>query len=117
MTQDTELVDRIRTILADRPEEWTEKSMFGGLGFMIGDHLALSASSRGGLMLRVDPGHVENLLLDPRISPFRMRGRPMAGWLHAAVDAGVAEDDLVAWVEHSLGYAKTLPGKKKSARA
>jgi hypothetical protein len=33
----------------------TEKRMFGGLAFLINGNMAVSATSQGGLLLRMDP--------------------------------------------------------------
>ncbi|MEP7090781.1 MAG: TfoX/Sxy family protein, partial [Nocardioidaceae bacterium] len=54
MAYDGELVDRVRDLLQGEPGV-TEKRMFGALAFLVDGHLALGASTRGGLMLRVDP--------------------------------------------------------------
>jgi hypothetical protein len=48
---DTELVERIRELLA--PERGVdEKRMFGGLAFLINGHMAVAASREGGLLVR-----------------------------------------------------------------
>ena len=85
--------------------------MFGGLGFLIGGHLAVSASSRGGLLLRVDPQQGEELLQDPGAEPFVMRGREMSGWLHVEVDASMTDEELARWVELGVLYVRSLPAK------
>ena len=110
MARDDELAGRMRAALADEPG-LVEKRMFGGLAFLVGGHLAASASSRGGMLLRADPARSGELLAEPGVAPFEMRGRPMAGWLH--VDAAVLEDDddLARWLDLGLGYARTLPPK------
>ncbi len=54
MAYDEELANRIREVLADE-DGVTEQRMFGGLAFMIAGHMAVSASGRGGLLLRCDP--------------------------------------------------------------
>jgi hypothetical protein len=73
--------------------------------------MAVSASGRGGLLLRCDPEETDALVVDPHADPFEMRGRPMRGWL--AVDpAGCAADaDLRRWVDIGLAYAGSLPPK------
>ncbi len=43
---------------ARRPSRSTEKKMFGGLAFMIGGNMAIAASAKGGIIVRVDPGRV-----------------------------------------------------------
>jgi TfoX/Sxy family transcriptional regulator of competence genes len=110
MAYDERLADRLREIVAGEPGV-TEKKMFGGLAFLVSGHLAVSASSQGGLLLRVDPERTEELLADPHAEPFVMRGREMGGWLR--VDpAGLGSDaDLERWADLGLAYARSLPPK------
>lgn len=113
MTYDFELADRLREILAAEPEV-TEKRLFGGLAFLVAGHLAVSANSRGSLMVRADPAQVEVLLQDPRVSRFVMRGREMKGWLGIETGASVTDEELARWVEHGVSYARSLPPKSGS---
>jgi hypothetical protein len=73
MAYDLELADRIRAIVEAEPG-LTEKRMFGGLAFLIQGNMAVSASSQGGLLLRIDPA--KSLLVNP--SP--ARGAPHPRW-------------------------------------
>lgn len=110
MAYDVTLADRVRAIVQSEPG-LTERGMFGGWAFLVDGHLAVSASSRGGLLVRVDPAETESLLSEPHVRPFEMRGRPMAGWL--GVDAAAVEDDdaLRRWVDRGVAYARSLPPK------
>lgn len=61
MAYDDDLANRIRALLAaERGVE--EKRMFGGLAFLVDGHMAVAASGRGGLMVRVPPADAEELL-------------------------------------------------------
>jgi TfoX/Sxy family transcriptional regulator of competence genes len=106
---DVELADRLREVVAAAPAV-TEKRMFGGLAFLVNGHLAVSASGRGGLLLRVDPAAAESLL-GPSASRFEMRGRELAGWLHVRAEAVETDEQLREWVAHGLAYARSLPPK------
>lgn len=115
MAYDVDMADRLREILAGEPDV-VEKAMFGGLAFLVAGHLTVTASSRGGLLLRVDPARVDALLADPRASRAVMRGREMTGWLR--VDLGTdpdpdaaADADLRRWVGEGVGHVRTLPPK------
>ena len=110
MPYDVELFERLREILADQPGI-VEKRMFGGVAFLVDGHMAVGASTKGGLMLRVDPTQTETLLADPRAEPFVMRGRPMSGWLRVDIDGSATDEELSPWVEHGLAYVRTLPPK------
>lgn len=110
MTYDERLAGRVREHVRDEPGV-TERRMFGGLAFLVGGHLAVSASGRGGLLLRVDPDRTDDLLAEPVTSPFVMRGREMAGWLHVDLDGEAPEPQLARWVGTGIAYARTLPPK------
>jgi TfoX/Sxy family transcriptional regulator of competence genes len=110
MAYDEALAERIREHLLGEPVE--EKKMFGGLAFLLGGHMAVSASGRGGLMVRVAPAETADLLAEPGTSPMEMGGRgPMEGWLRVSADAVADEDVLSRWVERGLAYARSLPPK------
>jgi hypothetical protein len=108
MAYDEELADRLRARLSSETEV-TEKQMFGGLAFLVAGHLAVAAGNHGGLMLRADPAVLAELLADPRVEPFVMRGKPMKGWLHVEVDDAVDDEDLHRWVDQSAAFARSLP--------
>lgn len=110
MAYDIELADRLRELLTGEPGV-VEKRMFGGLAFMVAGHLAVSASGRGGLLVRVDPAQTDALVAEPRASRFEMRGREMDGWLHIDVDADATDDELNRWVERGVGHVRSLPPK------
>jgi hypothetical protein len=110
MVYDVELADRIRAVVQAEPG-LTEKRMFGGLAFLIGGNMAVSASSQGGLLLRVDPAKAESLISEPHVRRFEMRGRQMDGWLRVDAEAVGADDDLRRWVSHGVTYARSLRPK------
>jgi hypothetical protein len=110
MAFDEQLADRLRTCLAGEPG-LTEKRMFGGLAFLIGGNMAVSASSHGGLLLRVDPADTAALVEEPVVGRFEMRGREMDGWLRVAAAAVETDAELRRWVSHGVAYARALPAK------
>src|SRR5215212_697450 len=97
MAYDVELADRVRAVVGAE-DGLTERRMFGGLAFLIRGNLAVSASGRGGLLLRVDPAETESLVSEPRVRHFEMRGREMDGWLHVQREVVEADGDLRRWV-------------------
>jgi hypothetical protein len=107
---DVDIANRLREILASEPGV-VEKPMFGGLAFMVAGHLAVSVSGQGGLLLRVDPAQTDALIADPRASRFVMRGREMDGWLRIDIDADATDHELKEWIEHGVGYARSLSPK------
>jgi hypothetical protein len=110
MAYDEELADRVRQVVQDEPG-LTERKMFGGLAFLVNGNMAVSASSKGGLLLRVDPADTESLVSGPKVGRFEMRGREMDGWLHVAAEAVGTDDELRWWVRLGVSYARSLPPK------
>lgn len=109
MAYDKVLAERMARVLADEPD-LQEKRMFGGLAFLLGGHMAVAAT-RGGLLLRISPEQREELLEDPRASPFVMQGRELAGWLDVELDGAVGDAELARWVRIGADYVRTLPPK------
>ncbi len=111
MAYDEDLANRVRELIAAE-EGVTEMRMFGGLAFLIGGHLAVSVSGRGGLLLRCDPADTELLLRKPSAGSFEMRGRVMEGWLRVEVDGLHTKRQLERWVTRGVAYARSLPPRR-----
>ena len=109
MAYDVELADRIRSLLGRR--RFTEKKMFGGLAFLVGGNMAVAASSKGGLLVRVDPDEGDALVEKGPAKPMEMRGRSMSGWLRVGAEHVRRQADLEAWVTRGVTYASSLPAK------
>jgi hypothetical protein len=109
MAYDEDLADRIRELTQDQ-DALTEKRMFGGLAFLINGNMAVAASSKGGLMLRIDRARSEEYVDDVHVTRMVMRGRELDGWLRVA-DEGLTDAALARWVEAGTAYARGLPAK------
>jgi hypothetical protein len=107
---DEDLANRIREVMAGE-KGVTEKKMFGGLAFLIGGNMSVSASGQGGLLLRCDPAETDDLVKKPHADPFVMRGRAMDGWLRVAPEGVRTKRQLEPWVKRGVGYARSLPAK------
>ncbi len=110
MAYDEDLADRIRELVGGE-DGLTEKKMFGGLAFLIGGHMAVSASGKGGLLLHVDPAQTDALLGKPHAEPFVMRGRAMQGWLRVDAAGLATKRQLERWVARGVAHARSLPPK------
>jgi TfoX/Sxy family transcriptional regulator of competence genes len=110
MAYDEKLAARIRELVAGE-QGITEKKMFGGLAFLVGGHMAVAASGRGGMMVRVDPAESDALVARTTARVVEMRGREMPGWLRVETDDVKTKRQLEAWVARGVGYARTLPPK------
>jgi TfoX/Sxy family transcriptional regulator of competence genes len=111
MAYDEKLAERIRRRVAEVPSV-TEKKMFGGLAFLVGGNMAVSASGRGGLMVRVDPDDSDELVAGGQARLVEMRGREMRGWLRVDSDDVATDEALSAWVDRGVAFASSLPPKR-----
>ena len=87
--------------------------MFGGLAFLVGGNMAISASGKGGVMVRVDPAESDRLVATTAARPLEMRGREMPGWLRVDADHVRTKRELAPWVKRGVSYARSLPPKQK----
>lgn len=110
MTYDEDLADRIRTALQHH-DGVTEKRMFGGLAFLVRGHLAVSASSRGGLLLRVEADATDHVVREQGVTRFEMRGRELRGWVHVDRSVVSSDEGLARWVALGVACAEALPPK------
>lgn len=110
MAYDEDIAHRIRESLQGE-SGLTEKAMFGGLSFLVDGNMAVCASGKGGVLLRVDKAEFEALLKKPHAERAFMGGREMKGWLH--LDAAVTDSDAEfdRWVGRGVAYARSLPPK------
>src|SRR3954453_17414840 len=113
MAYDEELANRLRELVQGE-RGVTEKRMFGGLAFLINGNLAVSASSQGGLLLRVDPAATEALGRRPEADRVAMRGRglgdarPGAGRLAADRPVRAAHETPARRVGRARGCVRAV---------
>jgi hypothetical protein len=112
---DEDLAVRIRDLVRGE-QGLTEKKMFGGLAFMIGGNMAISASGQGGLLVRVDPARTTELAGRAHAGVAVMGGHEMPGWLRVDTDGVRTKAQLQRWVDEGVAYARSLPGKTSGAR-
>jgi TfoX/Sxy family transcriptional regulator of competence genes len=108
---DEELADRIRELIGSETG-LTEQKMFGGLAFLVGGNMAISASGQGGVLVRVDPADSDKLVASTNARPMEMRGREMPGWLRVDPEDVRTKRQLAKWVELGTAYARSLPAKR-----
>jgi TfoX/Sxy family transcriptional regulator of competence genes len=107
---DEDLAQRIRALVAAE-QGLSEKKMFGGVAFLIGGNMAVSASGRGGILVRVGPERSDELSTTAGASVAVMGGRPMLGWLRVDGDHLRTGRQLKKWVDLGVDFAKSLPAK------
>jgi TfoX N-terminal domain len=110
MAYDEDLANRVRELLAGEVGV-IEQPMFGGLSFLIGGHMSVSVSGRGGLLLHCEAQETEVLLGKPHASPMLRRGKPLNGWVFVAAEGLTTKRTLKPWVERGVRVARSLPPK------
>jgi TfoX/Sxy family transcriptional regulator of competence genes len=111
MAYDEALAARVRELVADEPAV-TEKKMFGGLAFLVGGNMAVSASGQGGLLVRVDPDESDALVETTPARLMEMGGRQMQGWLRVDAEDVRTKRQLASWVKRGVSFAGSLPPKQ-----
>jgi len=110
MAYDEDLAHRLRELLTEEVAV-TEKKMFGGLAFLMNGNMCVSASRKGGLLVRIDPADTDAALARPHVKLMKMGGRTMAGWIIVAPEGVKTKREVAAWVKRGVAFAKTLPPK------
>jgi hypothetical protein len=108
---DTELADRIRFLIGTG-KGVTEKRMFGGLAFLIEGNLTISASGRGGALVRVDPAESDTLVETTAATLAVMAGRERPGWLRVSAEDLDSDEELSGWVSRAVSYVRSLPPRR-----
>jgi TfoX/Sxy family transcriptional regulator of competence genes len=108
MPYDQRLANLMRLDLA--AENVSERSMFGGLCFMVDGHMACGVHKAGG-MFRVGKANAAAALAVPGARPMTFTGRPMAGLVDVSnelLDDDVRRGQVMAM---ALGFVRGLPPK------
>lgn len=109
MAYDTDLADEVRHALARADAPADERSMFGGVAFMVRGHMTVGILGHE-LIVRVGPAAYEEALTRPAARPMDLTGRPLTGLVF--VDATDLDDAaLEAWVGAGLAFTTALPPK------
>lgn len=110
MAYDEGLAQRLREVFADVPYVH-EKTMFGGLAFMVDGNMSCGVMSDGKLMLRVGAAQYEDVLSQAHVIPMDFTGRKMMGFV-IIEEAGLTEDEMLQnWIQISLRFVQSLPPK------
>lgn len=110
MAYDEDLANRIRELLGTESGV-EEKTMFGGLAFLINGNMSVAVSGQGGLLVRVPREDTDKLVERAHVSPMVMAGRETRGWLRVEPAGVHTKRQLGGWVTRGVGYARSLPPK------
>lgn len=102
-----EMVDRLRALLPSAGVR--EQRMFGGIAFMLNEHMTVAVSKRG-LLVRVGKEAYAEAVERPGAGPMEMRGGPVEGYIRVETD-GLDDAALKSWVDEAVAFVRTLPAK------
>ena len=109
MAYSESLADRIRQIIGRR-RGVVEKKMFGGVGFLFGGNMCVGVWKTS-LIARLGPTLADEALQQPHVHEFDITGRPMKGWVLVDADGLDEDDQLSAWVQRAVEFARALAAK------
>lgn len=89
------------------------KKMFGGIAFMVKDHMSVGITNKGDLMARVPPDRFEEVLEWPGAGPMTMGKKQMKGFVFVDPDALESDAALQKWIKLSIDHISKLPPKAK----
>jgi TfoX/Sxy family transcriptional regulator of competence genes len=110
MAYDEGLAERIRDQFQGR-HDVEEKKMFGGLCFMLANHMCCGIVGDT-LMVRVGPERYEECLAKKYARQMDFTGRPMKGMVYVAAEGLHEDDELAHWLYLSTEFVLSLPPKK-----
>jgi TfoX/Sxy family transcriptional regulator of competence genes len=109
MAYDERLARRVAAILSTR-KDVSERKMFGGIAFMVGDKMACGVV-RDRLMVRIGSEAYDEALAKPHVHPMDFTGRPSRGMVYVAAEGAADDADLERWVSQGVTYAESLVPK------
>lgn len=112
MASDPYLLERLRNILSAKKVKWIEKRMFGGDCFMVDDKMVFGPY-QGGIMVRVAPEEVDELLKRDGAEQMMMGAKTMKGFLMIQPEGYDSEEDLEFWVDKCLEFNPRAKSSKK----
>lgn len=116
MAYSADLAKRVRERFAKlKVPEVEEKSMMGGLCFMVDDKMCLGVMGDA-LMCRIDPEEMPAALERPGCGRMLFTGRPMKGFVVVEPQGMVSRQDFEFWVGLALEFNPRAKSSKKSKR-
>ncbi len=109
MAYDEQLAERVRPLMRRR-KGFSEKKMFGGVGFLLSGNMCVGVWKEF-LILRLGLENYETALSDPDTREFDITGRAMRGWVMVEPAGVEVEADLIDWISQAVKFVRTLPAK------
>jgi TfoX/Sxy family transcriptional regulator of competence genes len=108
MPYNEQLADRVRSAVSRR-KGFTEKKMFGGVGFLLRNNMCVGVWKEF-LIVRLGPA-AEDALQQPFVKEFDITGRAMTGWAMVEPEGTDDDTDLHDWIARAIKFVSKLPAK------
>ena len=115
MAFDQHLADRMRQVFSEKNISTFEKNMFGGICFMVDDKMCIGIY-KGGLMARVEPDEIDELIIKEGASQMIHGSRPMKGYVMIGSAGFDADDDLEFWIQKCIEFNPKAKASKKKKK-
>ena len=115
MAYNETLANMTRELIAQTHRNVEEKSMFGGLCFMVNDKMALGVEKER-LMVRLDPVIYDEVMEKEGCRQMDFSGKPMKGFVFVDAEVLNTKKKLEYWVKLALEFNKIAKASKKPAR-
>lgn len=121
MAYDELLADRIRSVLDDRKQPFTEMKMMGGLCFKVDDKMlcGIHLDKKFGdnlLMARIGEEAYTNEIGKEECLPMDFTGRPMKGYIFVTPQGFDMDQDLAYWIDLCLEFNPLAKASKKRTK-
>jgi hypothetical protein len=114
MSYDERAAERVRRVLAGRPD-LAEKKMMGAICFMVRGSMCCGVTGSA-LMVRVGQEAYQRTLAEPHVRPMEFGGRRPSGFVLVAPEGYGTDAALAKWVKRGTDFVSTLPAKRPAAR-
>jgi TfoX/Sxy family transcriptional regulator of competence genes len=115
MAYNLKIADRTREIIAATQKDVVEKTMFGGLCFMVNDKMCVGVEKER-LMVRLHPEKYEEVMEKEGCQPMDFTGKVMKGYVFVDADVLTTKKKLEYWVNLALEYNKIAKASKKKKK-
>jgi len=110
MAFDEGLAERLQEYFQHRPDVEAKK-MFGGLCFMVSDHMCCGIVGDM-LMCRVGPDNYDECLTREYAVEMDFTGKAMKGMVYVSAKGFESDADLHGWLKTCESFVRALPPKK-----
>ena len=107
MPFDEGLADRLRSHFRPRSDV-EEKKMFGGLCFMVANHMCCGITGDT-LIVRVGPDAYRECLRHEHAREMDFTGKAMKGLVYVDPEGLASDEDLARWVGIAMRFIESLP--------